>query len=158
VVLEGIWPDPVRKRERADALVDLAERIILSEDRDASVEAVRAELTATAHWLLLGNGVFPLSRDELADQVLDLGSFDLAAALHRSIHDQPCLDELASGVRLVRHALGLTPQRAPLALACSHGSLSDCPVGPPSKQPYGSDGGWSHDAHPAIAISIQADG
>jgi predicted nucleotidyltransferase len=113
VLLEAdLWPDPERKRRHARTLVDLAARILESGDRDATEEAVRGSLTAVAHWILLSNWVFPLSRDELSDQILDLGSFDLAAALHRSIHSEPGLDELATMLRLARHALDLTPRRA----------------------------------------------
>jgi len=65
-----------------------------------------------AHWILLSNRVFPLSRDELSDQILELGSSDLAAALHRSIHSQPDVDELAAALALAQHALELTPDRA----------------------------------------------
>lgn len=113
IVAHDHWPDPERKRERARGLVDLASRILRSEDRDAGEEAVSAALTATVHWVLLANRVFPLSRDELPAQVGDLGGFDLAAALHRSIHGEPGLDELAAGVRLARHALSLTARGAP---------------------------------------------
>lgn len=113
VLLETeLWPDPERKRRHARTLADLAMRILASDDRDAAEEAARASLTAVAHWILLSNRVFPLSRDELSDQILELGSFDLAAALHRSIHDEPELDELAAMLRLARHALDLTPRRA----------------------------------------------
>lgn len=106
------WPDPERKRRHTRTLLELATRILPSGDRDAAEEAARASLTALAHWILLSNRVFPLSRDELSDQILDLGSFDLAAALHRSIHSQPELDELATMLRLVRHAVELSPGRA----------------------------------------------
>jgi len=108
----GIWPDPERKRSHARTLVDLATRILGSGDREAAEETVKGSLTALAHWILLSNRVFPLSRDELSDQILELGSFDLAASLHRSIHAEPNFDELATMLRLAEHALELTPSRA----------------------------------------------
>jgi len=113
LVLNGrLWPDPERKRGHARTLVDLAARILESGDREAAEEAVRGGLTAVAHWILLSNRVFPLSRDELSDQILELGSSDLAAALHRSIHSGPDVDELAAALALAQHALELTPDRA----------------------------------------------
>lgn len=107
-----VWPDPERKRRHARTLLKLATRILESGDRDAAEEAVRASLTALAHWILLSNQAFPLSRDELSGQILELGSFDLAAALHRTIHSEPALDELAAGLRLGRHAVELSPEKA----------------------------------------------
>ena len=112
VLRTGSWPDAERKRGHAQTLLGLATRILGSGDREAAEESVRACLTALAHWILLANQVFPLSRDELSDQILELGSFDLAAALHRSIHSEPDLDELETMLRLVRHAIELTPGRA----------------------------------------------
>jgi hypothetical protein len=112
VLRTGAWPDAERKRGHAKTLLNLATRILDSGDRDAADENVRACLTALAHWVLLANRVFPLSRDELSDQILELGSFDLAAALHRSIHSEPGLDELAMMLRLVRHTIELPPTRA----------------------------------------------
>lgn len=112
LIRTGAWPDAERKRHHAKTLLDLATRIVDSGDRDAAEEASRASLTALAHWILLANRVFPLSRDELSDQILELGSFDLAAALYRSIHSEPDLDELSTMLRLAKHALELTPRRA----------------------------------------------
>lgn len=108
----GAWPDAERKRGHVTTLLDLARRILESGDRDAAEESVRAALTALAHWILLSNRVFPLSRDELSDQILELGSFDLAAALNRSIHSEPGLDEMDAMLRLVRHTIELTPTQA----------------------------------------------
>jgi predicted nucleotidyltransferase len=112
ISVRGIWPEPERKRKHARTLLELAARILPSGDRDASEEAMRAALTAVAHWILLSNRIFPLSRKEIPDQILELGSFDLATALHRTIHGEPELDELAVDLHLGRHALGLTPDDA----------------------------------------------
>jgi len=106
------WPDATRKLRQARRALDFTERIVASADAGAAREQVRGILSLTARWLLLAHDVFPLSRDELSDQVLDLGCFDLAAALHRSIHCEPRLDELASGARLVRLLTGLSAARA----------------------------------------------
>lgn len=106
------WPDATRKMRQAQSALSFTERIVASEDREAALEHVRGILSLTARWLLLAHDVFPLSRDELSDQVLDLGCFDLAAALHRSIHCEPELDELATGVRLVEYLTSLSAARA----------------------------------------------
>lgn len=106
------WPDPARKLRQARGALDFAERIVESEDGAAALEQVRGVLSLTARWLLLAHEIFPLARDELSDQVLELGCFDLAAALHRSIHSAPSLDELAAGVRLGQHLTSLPARRA----------------------------------------------
>lgn len=106
------WPDATRKVRQAQSALSFTERIVDSGDRGAALEQVRGVLSLTARWLLLAHDVFPLSRDELSDQVLDLGCSDLAAALHRSMHCEPELDELATGVRLVKHLTSLPAARA----------------------------------------------
>lgn len=106
------WPDANRKLRQAQSALTFTHRIVESGDHEAALEQVRGLLSLTARWLLLAHDVFPLSRDELSDQVLDLGCFDLAAALHRSIHSDPELDELAAGVRLVKHLTSLSAARA----------------------------------------------
>lgn len=95
-----VMPTPERKLRQAQRMLPLVSRIVASGDLDAAQESVRAVLTTTARWLLLAERLFPLSRDELAGQLHSLGYIDLSAALHRSIHDEPQLDELAQAVRL----------------------------------------------------------
>lgn len=73
-------PDATRKVRQAQRALSFAERIVESEDREAALEQVRGTLLLTARWLLPAHGVFPLSRDELSGQVLDLGCVDLAVA------------------------------------------------------------------------------
>lgn len=106
------WPDATRKVRQAQSALTFTERIVESGDRGAALEQVRGILSLTARWLLLAHDVFPLSRDELSDQVWDLGCVDLAAALHRSIHCETELDELTAGVRLVKHLTSLSAPRA----------------------------------------------
>jgi hypothetical protein len=106
------WPDATRKLRQARSALSFTERIVDSGDRGAALEQVRGVLSLTARWLLLAHDLFPLSRDELSDQVLDLGCFDLASALHRSIHCEPEFDELATGVRLVKYLTSLSAARA----------------------------------------------
>lgn len=108
----GRWPDPQHKRDRADELLGFAERIIATGDLDAAQDQTRAAVTAVARWLLLANREFPLARDELSAQVLALGCFDLAAAVSRLIHAEPCLDELATAVEIGRLVISLPPNRA----------------------------------------------
>lgn len=108
----ALWPEPERKRTRAEELLAFAQRILATGDLEAAHEQVRAALTAVARWLLLSNGEFPLSRGELPDQILDLGCFDLAAALARLIHAEPHTDELATGIEIGRLVISLPPNRA----------------------------------------------
>ena len=95
---QGLEPSAERKLVQARRGLSLARLVFESGDLEAAREQSRAALTTVARWLLIANGVFPLARDELADQVLELGYFDLAAALDRLIHVQPCRDELRSGL------------------------------------------------------------
>jgi len=106
------WPDPARKLAQAQRALPFAEQLVESQDHDAALEQVRGVLSLTARWVLLAHDVFPLSRDELSEQVLHLGCFDLAAALDRSIHVAPPLDELGTGLRLCDHLTSLSATKA----------------------------------------------
>lgn len=108
----GLTPSAGRKLTQARRGLSLARLVLDSGDVEAAREQCRAALTTVARWLLIVNGVFPLARDELSDQVLALGCFDLAAALHRLIHDEPCSDELRTGLELGRVLISLPPKRA----------------------------------------------
>jgi len=112
MVEHNLWPDPQRKHDRAEELLAFAQRIVDTGDIDAAQEQTRAALTTVARWVLLANGEFPLARDELSDQILDLGSFDLAAALSRLIHAEPCIDELRTAIEVGRLVISVPPARA----------------------------------------------
>jgi hypothetical protein len=74
--------------------------VLESGDLDAAREQARAALTTVARWLLISKEVFPLSRNELSDQLSTLKHLDLAEALYRLIHDQPCSEELRTDLDL----------------------------------------------------------
>ncbi len=105
----GLTPSAERKLTQAHRGLSLAQRVLESGDVEVAREQCRAALTTIARWLLIANGEFPLSRDELSDQLLTLGCFDLAATLHRLIHDEPSSDELRTGLELAEKLIG-TPQ------------------------------------------------
>jgi hypothetical protein len=96
----NLMPSAERKLTQAYRGLNLASLVLESGDLEAAREQCRAALTTLSRWFLIANGVFPLSRDELSDQVLGLGRFDLAEALHRLIHDKPSSDELRTDLRL----------------------------------------------------------
>jgi hypothetical protein len=96
----GLTPSAERKLTQAHRGLRLARVVLESGDSEAAREQCRAALTTLARWLLIANGVFPLSRDELSGQLLTLDCFELATALQRLIHDEPSRDELRSGLRL----------------------------------------------------------
>jgi hypothetical protein len=96
----SLEPSAERKLVQAHRGLSLARLVLESGDIEAAREQSRAALTTVARWLLIANGVFPLARDELSDQVLELGYFDLAAALDRLIHVQPCREELLTGLEV----------------------------------------------------------
>lgn len=96
----GLEPSAERKLIQAHRGLSLAWSVLESGDLEAARQQCRAALTTIARWLLIANGEFPLSRDELSDQLLTLGCFDLAAALHRLIHCDPSSDELHTGLQV----------------------------------------------------------
>jgi hypothetical protein len=96
----GLVPSAERKLIQAHRGLSLAWSVLESGDLEAAREQCRAALTTIARWFLIANREFPLSRDELSDQLLALGCFDLAAALHHLIHDEPASDELRTGLEV----------------------------------------------------------
>ncbi len=104
---KGLELSAERKLVQTTRGLNLARLVFESGDLEAAREQLRAALTTVARWLLIANGVFPLARDELPDQVLALGYFDLAAALDRLIHVQPCRDELRTGLEVGEKLAGV---------------------------------------------------
>jgi predicted nucleotidyltransferase len=96
----GLQPSAERKLTQAHRGLRLARLVLDSGDVEAAREQCRAALTTVARSLLIAHGAFPLSRDELFDQVRDLGCFDLAAALQRLIHDEPSRQALGTDIQL----------------------------------------------------------
>jgi hypothetical protein len=107
----GLVPSAERKLIQANRGLSLAWSVLESGDLEAAREQCRAALTTIARWLLIANGELPLSRNELSDQVLALGCFDLAAALHRLIHNQPSSDELRTGLQVGAQLMNTPPRR-----------------------------------------------
>ncbi len=105
----GLAPSAERKLTQARRGFSLALLVLEGTDVEAAREQCRAALTTTARWWLIANGEFPLSRNELSDQLLVLGCVDLATALHRLIHDEPSRGELRTGLELAEKLIG-TPQ------------------------------------------------
>jgi hypothetical protein len=113
LVGSGQWPSPERKLAQARRMLDLAEHVVASGDRDAAVEQVRAVLTGLGRWLLLVNGAFPLARAELPGQLRAIGAREVAVSLERCILREPSMDELIADLRLTRATLtGATTSRA----------------------------------------------
>jgi hypothetical protein len=108
----GLEPSAERKLIQAHRGLSLACSVLESGDLEAAREQCRAALTTIARWLLIANGEFPLSRDELSDQLLTLDCFDLAAALHRLIHCEPSSDEMRTGLRVGEELMNTPPRRA----------------------------------------------
>jgi predicted nucleotidyltransferase len=104
ILREGLWPDPYRKFERAEALALLAERVLAIEDREAGQEHIRGGLTSLARGYLLAEEIFPRARDELATQLSDAGRGESARWLHRSIHEALNLDDLRAALGSLRQA------------------------------------------------------
>lgn len=94
VATENLWPDGQSKLARVAGHAGLASRLIGMGDRDAAQAEVRAALTTAARGLLLKAHVFPLARDELSDQLCQVGWEQLGQALNATIHSERTLAEL----------------------------------------------------------------
>jgi hypothetical protein len=112
IVDERIWPSSARKLRALTDHRREVKRLIAMGDRDAAQEQVRAMLTTAARALLLGTGVFPLSRSELPIQLRRAGYGPLAEALTEVIHGVPGLADLAASVALLDVSLTLYPARS----------------------------------------------
>jgi len=103
-------PSAERKLSQAHRGLSLACRVLESGDVEAAREQCRAALTTIARWLLIANGEFPLSRNELSDQLLTFGYSELAVALRRLIDDEPSSKELRTGLQLVTQLVGASSE------------------------------------------------
>jgi hypothetical protein len=102
VAEQNAWPDSDRKLLQARRALDFADQLLESGDYGAALEQVRGTLSLTARWLLLSHDVFPLARDELSEQLEQLGQAELAAALRCSIRERPSNEYLCEALRHVR--------------------------------------------------------
>jgi predicted nucleotidyltransferase len=98
---EGLWPQYGRKLAHAAQLARLAERVLGIGDRAAAQEHLRAAASAFARGLLLAEGVFPLSRAELPEQLRAAGLADLGRVLAQSIHAELSPWDLAEGLAML---------------------------------------------------------
>lgn len=75
------WPDPARKLAQAARALDMASAMIDSGDHDAATEQTHTALSLAARWWLLERNVFPLSRNELPQQLRAEGAWKFAWGL-----------------------------------------------------------------------------
>ncbi len=108
VAEQDAWPDPERKLRQARNALDFADRIVESGDYGVALEQTRGALSLVARWELLSSDVFPLARDELAEQLEPLGQARLAVDLRRSIRERPPLDDLRDALMRARAITGAT--------------------------------------------------
>jgi hypothetical protein len=95
---QDLWPDPERKLRQAKRALRFAHKVASTEDYGALLEVSRGAFSLTARWWLLSHDVFPLARDELAQQLRETAQPDLAAALESSIHRRPSAATIATGL------------------------------------------------------------
>lgn len=119
IVRFGLWPDPHRKFERAEALASLAEQVLRIEDHDATQEHLRAGLTSCSRGVLLARGVFPLARNELSAQLDTSGHKEIGEWLRRSIHEELRPTDLRVALGSLRRAVRQGLDRS------SSGTLAD---------------------------------
>ncbi|HEX3042115.1 MAG TPA: hypothetical protein VHP56_08530 [Solirubrobacterales bacterium] len=91
-----LWPDPERKLRQARRSVEFAQKLATTGDYGAVLEFSRGALSLTARWWLISHDVFPLARDELAEQLVETGQPGLAKSLEGTIHRRPAAAEISS--------------------------------------------------------------
>jgi hypothetical protein len=93
---QDLWPDSERKLRQAKRAIAFSQKVASTEDYGALLEVSRGAFSLTARWWLLSHDVFPLARDELAQQLKESDQPGLAAALEGSIHRRPPVPAIAS--------------------------------------------------------------
>jgi hypothetical protein len=91
-----LWPDAERKLRQARRSIEFAQKLATTGDYGAILEFSRGALSLTARWWLISHDVFPLARDELAEQLMETGQPGLARALEGTIHRRPAAAEISS--------------------------------------------------------------
>ena len=91
-----LWPDAERKLRQARRSIEFAQKLATTKDYGAVLEFSRGALSLTARWWLISHDVFPLARDELAEQLVEVGQPGLAKALEGTIHRRPPAAEISS--------------------------------------------------------------
>lgn len=93
---QDLWPDSERKLRQAKRAIDFSQKLASTGDYGALLEVSRGAFSLTARWWLLSHDVFPLARDELAQQLKEIEQPRLAAALEGSIHRRPPISAIGS--------------------------------------------------------------
>lgn len=91
-----LWPDSERKSRQARRAIDFSQKLAATGDYAALLEVSRGAFSLTARWWLISHDVFPLARDELAQQLVETDQPGLATALERTIHSRPTAAAIAS--------------------------------------------------------------
>lgn len=106
-IKHDLWPDAERKLRQARRSIEFAQKLATTGDSGAVLEFSRSALSVTARWWLISHDVFPLARDELADQLLETGQPGLAKALEGTIHRRPTAAEISSWLSDARELIAL---------------------------------------------------
>jgi len=96
VIEQDLWPDPERKLRQAKRAIGFSQKVAATGDYGAFLEASRGAFTLAARWWLLSHDVFPLARDELAQQLRETDQRGLATAVEGSIHRRPSVAALST--------------------------------------------------------------
>lgn len=96
VIEHHLWPDSERKLRQAKRAIAFSQKVASTDDYGALLEVSRGALSLTARWWLLSHDVFPLARDELAQQLRETDQPGLAAALEGCIHRRPSTPAIAT--------------------------------------------------------------
>ncbi|HEU5252236.1 MAG TPA: hypothetical protein VFU16_02785 [Solirubrobacterales bacterium] len=91
-----LWPDPERKLRQAKRAVEFSQKLLPTGDYAALLEVSRGAFSLAARWWLISHDVFPLARDELAQQLVEVDQPALARALEETIHRRPTAATIAS--------------------------------------------------------------
>lgn len=110
---ERLWPRPDDKVARLPDQIALARRLVEAGDQEGAQAETRATLTSAARAHLLRQGVFPLARSELPEQLREIGLTQLAQFLERAIYTDVPLEELGYSLQAIESGSSLLPESRP---------------------------------------------
>ena len=99
------WPDWRKKIRHAARRLTLAATLLEANDIAASAEEMLYGVSHTARAILLKNGVFPLSRPEIIQQLKDGNQEHLAVLLQALSYDEPAKPVLKRALLYVKRLL-----------------------------------------------------
>lgn len=106
--LESVkWPDWIEKLGHAERRIKMGDQLLDGDDLDAAAEEYLLAATQIARAILLMHHIYPLSRPEISDQLIEVGHHRLAADVQSLIEGRAVREELQRISRDLKMALKL---------------------------------------------------